>query len=63
MGEKKGLRIGSTYKSAQDFMHFTAEAERQKLKKALATKTFMSVMSDSSVMEEELVCVRFTTAG
>lgn len=48
-------------------MHFIAEAERQKLKEALATTKFLSVMSDSStdssVMEEELVYVRFATAG
>lgn len=48
-------------------MSFIAEAERHKLKEALATTKFLSVMSDSStdssVMEEELVYVRWATAG
>lgn len=70
MDEKKGLKVGSTYrnsKRAQGFMHFIAEAERQKLKEALATTKLLSVMSDSSTdssgMEEELVYVRFAKAG
>lgn len=68
--EKKGLKVGSTYRNsnrAKEFMFYIAEAERIKLREALATSKFLSVMSDSStdsaVMEEELVYVRWATAG
>lgn len=68
--EKKGLKVGSTYRNAnraKEFMFYIAETERIKLREALATSKFLSVMSDSStdsaVMEEELVYVRWATAG
>ena len=48
-------------------MFYIAEAERKQLQEAPATTKFLSVMSDSStdsaVMEEELVYVRWATAG
>ncbi|XDV45418.1 hypothetical protein PO909_013522 [Leuciscus waleckii] len=43
-------------------MFYIAEVERIKLREALATSKFLSVMSDSST-EEELVYVRWATAG
>ncbi|KAM3604747.1 uncharacterized protein V6R79_015741 [Siganus canaliculatus] len=70
MDERKGLKIGSTYrnsKRAKEFIFYIVEAERKKLKEVLATTKFLSVMNDSStdsaVMEEELVYVRWATAG
>lgn len=48
-------------------MHYIAEAEREKLKDAIQNAQYLSIMSDSSTdssaMEEELVYVRFATAG
>lgn len=70
MDERKGLKVGSTYRnsnSAKEFMFHIAEAKRQKLKDTLATTEFLSVMSDSStdsaVLEEELVYVRWQQQG
>jgi len=48
---KKGLKVESTYRNsnrAKEFVFYIAEAEKTKLREALATTKFLSVMSDSS---------------
>lgn len=70
MDEKKNLKVGNTYRysnRAKEFMSYIAKAERKKLEEALATTKFLSVMSDSltdsTVIEDNLVYVRWATAG
>jgi len=66
----KGLDVGETYlntNSAKSFVHFIAEEERGRMTKEYANAKFLAVLSDgstdSAVVEEEIVYVRFAVAG
>jgi hypothetical protein len=70
LDEVKGLNIGHTYrndKSAQSFIHAIAQTERQKLKKEVEEAPFIALLSDgatdSAILEEEVVYVRYANKG
>ena len=64
------MDIGNTYrndKAAQQFTHFIAAVEEEKLRKGLKSTNFLSVLSDgstdSSFKEQEIVYSRFCQGG
>ena len=67
---KKGVEIGETYhnrKQARNFVQFIAADEREKVQDSMKGANFFSLMSDgstdSSVIEEEIVYVRYAKQG
>ena len=70
LDEKKGLKVGKTYRNEVEcrlFTKYIAKAEQIKLREELEETKFCSILSDGStdtaVKEEELVYVRFCTKG
>ncbi|KAK7508743.1 hypothetical protein BaRGS_00000309 [Batillaria attramentaria] len=70
LDKQKGLKIGKTYTNgiqARNFVGYTAKAQREKIRKEVEESPFISVMSDgatdSAVMEQEIIYVRFTHKG
>lgn len=66
----KGIDLGETYinrNSCVTFISFIAKTVKEKLKSTLATCKFLSVLSDGatdcSVIEQEIVYVRFAQRG
>ena len=70
LDQKKGLDVGRTYRSdkcCRDFVEDIAEVERRKLEEDVRTATFISIIcdgsTDSAVVEEEMVFVRYSDCG
>lgn len=67
---QKEVEIGTTYhnrKQAQKFVGYIAQAEREQMIAAFEDVSFMAILSDgstdSAVMEEEIIYIRYARAG
>ena len=66
----KGVDVGSTYrrdKSCREFVSIIAQVEAEKLKQSVRDARFISIMcdgsTDSAVVEEEMIFVRYIDRG
>ena len=70
LDEKKGLDVGQTYRSdkcCREFIDIIAEVERGKLEEEVRRAKFIAIMcdgsTDSAVIEEEMVFIRYSNSG